>query len=101
MNLLAVQQTNKVVRTQSKIVILMIAFSVMSYFDRTIISIAGPGIMKEFNLSEPQLGAIFTAFLISYAGMNLPGGYMADRLGPRRVLTLVGLGAGLFTGLTA
>jgi MFS transporter, ACS family, glucarate transporter len=101
MNLLAVQQTTEALRTQSKIVILMIAFSVMSYFDRTIMSIAGPGIMKEFNLSEPQLGAIFTAFLISYAGMNLPGGYMADRLGPRLVLTLVGLGAGLFTALTA
>ena len=79
----------------------MIAFSVMSYFDRTIMSIASPGIIKAFSLSEPQMGAIFTAFLISYAGMNLPGGYLADRFGPRLTLTFVGLGGGLFTSLTA
>jgi sugar phosphate permease len=79
----------------------MVAFSVMSYFDRTIMSIAGPGMMKEFALSEPQMGAVYTAFLISYAAMNVPGGYLADRFGPRLVLTVMGLGAGLFTGLTA
>jgi sugar phosphate permease len=73
----------------------------MSYFDRTIMSIAGPGMMKEFALSEPQMGAVYTAFLISYAAMNLPGGYLADRFGPRLVLMVLGLGAGLFTGLTA
>jgi ACS family glucarate transporter-like MFS transporter len=100
-NLLTVQQTAKAFRIQAQIVILMIAFSVMSYFDRTIMSIAGPGIMKEFSLSEPQMGAIFTAFLFSYAGMNLPGGYLADRFGPRLLLTLVGSGTGLFTSLTA
>ena len=79
----------------------MIAFSVMSYFDRTIMSIAGPGMMKEFSLSASQMGAVYTAFLISYAAMNLPGGYLADRFGPRVVLTIVGSGAGLFTALTA
>ncbi|HEX2523200.1 MAG TPA: MFS transporter [Terriglobia bacterium] len=101
MNLLTVQQTTKAVWIQANIVMLMVAISLMSYFDRTIMSIAGPGIMKEFGLSEPQMGAIFTAFLISYACMNLPGGYLADRFGPRLILTLVGLGAGLFTSLTA
>src|SRR5262245_33510351 len=101
MNLLTVQQTAKAAWIQANIVMLMVAISMMSYFDRTIMSIAGPGIMKEFGLSEPQMGAIFTAFLISYAAMNLPGGYLADRFGPRLVLTLVGLGAGLFTTLTA
>ena len=79
----------------------MVAFSVMSYFDRTIMSIAGPGMMKEFALSEPQMGAVYTAFLISYAAMNLPGGYLADRFGSRLVLTAMGLGAALFTALTA
>jgi MFS transporter, ACS family, glucarate transporter len=89
------------VRVQTNVVGLMVAFSVMSYFDRTIMSIAGPGMMKEFALSAPQMGAVYTAFLISYAAMNLPGGYLADRFGPRAVLTVVGLGAGLFTALTA
>lgn len=89
------------VRVRTNIVALMVAFSVMSYFDRTIMSIAGPGIMKEFRISETAMGAVYTAFLISYAAMNLPGGHLADRFGPRLVLTFMGLGAALFTGLTA
>jgi hypothetical protein len=39
------------------LIALMIAFSVMSYFDRTIMSIAGPQIMKEFDLSATQMGS--------------------------------------------
>jgi MFS family permease len=31
----------------------------------------------------------------------IPGGRVADRFGPRRVLTVIGFGAALFTGLTA
>src|SRR2546426_6094215 len=88
-------------RIQTNIVTLLVAFSVMSYFDRTIMSIAGPVIMNEFSLSATSMGAVYTAFLMSYALMNLPGGHLADRFGPRLVLTVMGLGAALFTGLTA
>src|SRR5262249_1922950 len=101
MNLLTVSQTEKTVRTQANIVTLMVAFSVMSYFDRTIMSIAGPEMMKQFGLSEPPMRLVYSAFLISYAVMNLPGGYLADCFGPRLVLTVMGAGAALFTGLTA
>ena len=40
------------------VVVLMIACSVMSYFDRTIMSIAGPQIMEEFDLSATQMGSV-------------------------------------------
>src|SRR5262249_49719465 len=80
---------------------LMVAFSVMSYFERTIMSIAGPGIMREFSLSETQMGTVYSAFLLSYAILMLPGGRVVDRFGPRLVLGVTGLGAALFTGLTA
>ena len=84
-----------------KVVGLMVALSVMSYFDRTIMSIAGPGIIREFSLSETEMGTVYSAFLLSYALLMIPGGRLADRFGPRRVLALSGLGAALFTGLTA
>ena len=83
------------------IVTLMVAFSVMSYFDRTIMSIAGPGIIKEFSLSETEMGSVYSAFILSYAILMIPGGWLADRLGPWRVLTGMGFGAALFTALTA
>ena len=44
-------------RAQIVVIILMIACSLMSYFDRTIMSIAGPQIMKEFDLSATQMAA--------------------------------------------
>jgi sugar phosphate permease len=83
------------------IVALMALFSVMSYFDRTIMSVAGPGIIHEFGLSETQMGAVYSAFLLGYALMMIPGGYVTDRLGPWQTLIGMGFGAALFTGLTA
>ena len=83
------------------VVLLMVMFSLMSYFDRTIMGIAGPGIMREFGLTETQMGNIYSAFLLAYALLMIPGGQLSDRYGPRIVLTVTGLGAALFTGLTA
>jgi MFS family permease len=76
---------------------LMVAFSIMSYFDRTIMSIAGPAIMQEFRLSEIEMGVVYSAFLLGYALLMIPGGRVADRFGPRLVLAATGLGAALFT----
>jgi len=42
----------------------MVAFSVMSYFERTIMSIAGPGIMREFRLSGIQMRTVYSALLL-------------------------------------
>jgi sugar phosphate permease len=83
------------------IVTLMVLFSIMSYFDRTIMAVAGPGIIRDFGLTETQLGAVYSAFLLGYALMMIPGGHLTDRLGPWRTLIGMGFGAALFTGLTA
>src|SRR3984957_12247068 len=88
-------------RIQARMVALMFALSAMNYFDRVVMSIAGPGIMKEFHISETGMGTIYSAFVLSYTLMMTPGGALADRFGGRRVLTVGGLGAALFTGLTA
>jgi ACS family glucarate transporter-like MFS transporter len=87
-------------QTQAILVLLMFGFSVMSYFDRTIMSIAGPEIMKEFAISPTQMGWVFSAFILAYAICMIPGGHVADWLGPRNTLTLMGLAAALFTALT-
>lgn len=87
--------------TQITVVVLMLAFSVGSYFNRTILSIAAPTIMQEFSLSETEMGTVFSAFLFSYTLLMIPGGKLADRYGPRRVLAGMAFGSGLFTVLTA
>lgn len=75
--------------------------STVAFLDRTNISIAGVALGQEYGLSKVQLGWVFSAFLIGYAGFQVPAGWLAVRLGPRRVLTLGVLWWGIFTALTA
>src|SRR5215471_4260425 len=89
------------VRTQAKILALMVALSAMNYFDRTITSIAGPGIMKEFDISPTEMGTVYSMFLLTYTLCMIPGGGLCDRFGARRVLGIAGLGTAVFTGLIA
>ena len=93
--------TNVLLHVPKRIVALMFALSAMSYFDRVVISIAGPGIMRDFHISETEMGTVYSAFLFSYTLMMTPGGALADRFGSRLVLTVAGLGSAFFTGLTA
>ena len=86
---------------RTRIVTLMFLFSVMSYFDRTILSIAAPGIMREFSISETEMGFVFSSFLLSYTILMIPGGRWADRFGPRNILTAFAVGSGLCTALLA
>lgn len=75
--------------------------SAVSYLDRVNISIAGSSIAAEFGLTTVQLGTVFSAFLFGYALFQTSGGWLADRYGPRRVLTAGAVWWGLFTSLTA
>ncbi len=88
-------------RSQKKVVALLVGLSLMSYFQRTAMSIAGPSIAREFSLSETQMGAIFSAFLFGYALLMIPGGWLADRIGPRLALGMVAFGTAVLTTLTA
>ena len=73
----------------------------VSYLDRVNISVAGTALAEEYHLTQVQLGSIFSAFLIGYALFQTPGGWLADRLGPRYVLTIGVVWWGIFTALTA
>jgi len=75
--------------------------AVIAFLDRVNISIAGPSIAKSYGLSNVQLGTVFSAFLCGYAFFQTVGGRLADRFGPRRVLTAGVVWWGIFTALTA
>jgi len=88
-------------RTRWFLVFGLFILSAVAYLDRVNISIAGSSIAAEYHLSHIQLGWIFSAFLVGYALFQTPGGWLADRLGPRRILTAGVLWWGIFTALTA
>jgi ACS family glucarate transporter-like MFS transporter len=79
----------------------MFAISAIAYLDRVNISIAGSSIEREFHLEHLQLGWVFSAFVLGYALFQAPGGRLADRFGPRAVLTFGAAWWALFTALTA
>jgi MFS transporter, ACS family, glucarate transporter len=74
--------------------------SAISFLDRTNISIAGLQISSEYGLGNQRLGWIFSAFLIGYAGFQVPAGWLASRFGPRLVITLGVVWWGVATALT-
>lgn len=79
----------------------LFVLSGISYLDRVNISIAGSSLAEEYHLSQVRLGWVFSAFLLGYALFQAPGGWLVDRFGPRRVLTLGVVWWGIFTALSA
>jgi MFS family permease len=73
------------------------------YVDRTCIGTATPYIQKEFGLDMITMGWIAAAFNAGYTLFQVPGGWMADRYGARRVLATAMASWSVFmvaTGLT-
>jgi len=88
-------------RVRWLLVFWLFVLSGISYLDRVNISIAGSSLAEEYHLSQVRLGWVFTAFLLGYALFQTPGGWLVDRFGPRRVLTVGVVWWGIFTALTA
>lgn len=79
----------------------LFVLSAVSYLDRVNMSITGRFVAEEFGFDNVRLGNVFSAFILGYALFQAPGGWLADRLGPRRVLTFGVIWWGVFTALTA
>src|SRR5271154_3298910 len=68
------------------ILLLISVMYLITYLDRVNISTAAPEIIKEFGFDKVTMGVIFSAFLWSYALFQVPGGWLSDKFGARRVL---------------
>ena len=72
----------------------------LCYLDRMVMASAIPFIALDFHLSATAMGVVLSAFFAGYALMQIPGGMLADRLGPRLVLVGSIVWWSLFTALT-
>ncbi|MGA2793493.1 MAG: MFS transporter [Roseiarcus sp.] len=84
-----------------RIFVLMLGLIALNYIDRASLSVAMPLIAQEFNLDASAQGFMLSAFFVSYAVMQIPGGFLADRYKPRLVIAAATLGWGVFQGLAA
>src|SRR6201993_2324749 len=67
------------------IVSLLFAASLINYLDRAALSFALPVISKDFQLTAQSKGLLLSSFFWSYALMQIPIGWAADRFNLRRL----------------
>src|SRR5262249_1302134 len=84
------------------LVALLLGETTINFIDRQVVSVLAPTLRDEFRLSNSQYAAIVNAFLITYAVSYSFAGWILDRLGVGRGLTLAiswGSVAGMLTSL--
>lgn len=83
------------------VAVLLCGMFLLLFMDRSNISIAAPLIMKEFGLSKIKMGLVFSAFAWTYSLAGPLGGWLGDKFGPRKVLSLMVLFWSVMTAMTA
>ena len=78
----------------------MFLLALLLYIDRICISVAKDDISRDLLLSDKAMGWVLSAFALGYALLQVPSGMMADRFGPRKVLTSIVTFWSLMTAFT-
>jgi ACS family glucarate transporter-like MFS transporter len=84
-----------------RIVALVAFVTGLTYMDRLNLGIVAKNFQDEFKFTPQTMGWILGAFSLGYAWFHLPGGWLADRFGARRILAAAILWFSAFTVLTA
>src|ERR1700674_1505363 len=87
-------------RNRYGVVGLLIFLFAITFIDRVCISVAGPRMQADLHIDPIGWGWVTGIFTLSYGLFEIPTGTLADRLGPRRVLTRIVLWWSAFTALT-
>lgn len=74
-----------------EVFILACGASFLLYLHRYTWNIVGPAVQHDFELSNTQLGLLFSLFYWTYASGQIPSGIIIDRFGPHRFLSLIAL----------
>jgi len=82
------------------VVVFAVTLAVLQYIDRVAISQAAPLVSRDLGLTMEQMGWVFSAFTLAYALFEIPGGYLGDWIGPRKVLLRIVLWWSFFTAAT-
>jgi MFS transporter, ACS family, D-galactonate transporter len=86
-------------RSRARFIILSLLFvgTAINYLDRTNMAVAASAIQGDLGLDPAMMGLLLSAFGWTYAFMQIPGGWLLDRFGPRLVYGISLIGFSLFT----
>ncbi|MFC0129155.1 MFS transporter [Ralstonia solanacearum] len=93
----SVPRTERISRVRFMILAMLFIVTTINYADRATLSMAGPAMQKELGIDAVSLGYIFSAFGWAYVIAQIPGGWLLDRFGSKRVYTFSILLWSLFT----
>lgn len=94
------EKSTKPTRIRTNIVVLTFLSIVIAYMDRANLSVASSTIMKEHGWNATQWGSILSAFFVGYLVLQIPAGWLADKIGGKRVLAAGVTWWSLFTAAT-
>jgi ACS family glucarate transporter-like MFS transporter len=67
------------------IVFILFLLTSLNYADRATLSIVGTMVSKDLNLDAVPMGYLFSAFAWAYVLAQIPGGWLLDRMGSRKI----------------
>src|SRR5688572_28341158 len=82
------------------VLVFAVTLAIITYIDRVCISQAAKEIQNDIGLTNAQMGWVFAAFAWCYALFEIPGGWLGDWIGPRKVLMRVVIMWSFFTAAT-
>lgn len=75
--------TDKPTRQRYVVMLMIFVSVVITFLDRSNISITAPAMRSELGIDTVHMGWILSAFGWTYAFCQIPGGWLVDRIGPR------------------
>src|SRR5215471_1318587 len=94
-------ETTRRTSVRWRIFLLILLIVAINYVDRASLSVAMPAIGAEFGIDAASQGIILSSFFWTYAFMQIPGGWLADKYGPRLIIAGAAILWGAFQALTA
>lgn len=92
-------QATKKTHVRYLILFMLFVVTTINYADRATISIAGSSLQKDLGIDAVTLGYIFSAFGWAYVLGQIPGGWLLDRFGSKKVYAFSIFTWSLFTVL--
>ena len=92
--------TSAALRQARRLVALLVLVASTGYLFRVDVTVVAPRLMEEFHFSQAQMGQIFSAFLVGYTVLQVPSGWIADRVKTRPLFLSLTLGWALLTAAT-
>ena len=94
---MTIADTARPTRARHGIIFVLFLITTINYADRATLSIVGGDLSREFQLDPVALGFLLSAFSWTYVALQIPGGWLLDRMGSNRVYRWSILTWSLFT----